>query len=108
MLSPTSHSRNTPVLRKAAAHDPSSASVTAMTVRRRPRGAAVGAPALYARVDQEAFDAVDAVADRLDVSKAELVNEVLLHFAANLDERGVPAWWPKPVPESEELDLNAS
>lgn len=76
-----------------------------MSDRRRPRGAAVGASTLFARIDPAAAHVADQLAKRLGVSKAEFVQTLLFHVRDTLPADGVPDWWPKPVNSPEELDL---
>lgn len=75
-----------------------SLALSAMSARRRPRGSATGAAALYARVSPEAKTLSSTVAARLGVSEAEFVEELLLFAETTLDARGVPDWWAKPIP----------
>lgn len=74
-----------------------------MTSRRRARGAVVGASAVFAKVHPDAALALDVVAKRVGVSKAEFVEILLLHMGSTLDESGAPSWWTKPLPSDEEL-----
>lgn len=83
-------------------------SITAMTYRRRPQGAAKGTVALYTRVDPNAVAIVDQAAERVGVSKAEFVEALIFHLGTTLDESGVPTWWTKPIADDKELDLHAS
>ena len=76
--------------------------------RRRHRGEVVGKPALYARVDQRVMDFVREAAERLGISQAELVDELLLHELSLVDERGLPPWWSRPIPSEEGLAIRAS
>lgn len=76
--------------------------------RRRPRGEAAGKLALYAKVDPRVMAFVRTASERLGISQAEFVDELLMHELNALDESGVPGWWPRPVPSAEELDLRAS
>ena len=82
-----------------------SASVARMSYRRRAPGAAVGASTLYARIDPDAANVVDQVAERLGVSKAEFVETLMFHVGNTLDEHGRPPWWPKPTSETQELPM---
>lgn len=76
-----------------------------MSYRRRPPGAAVGASTLYARIDPAAHEVADVLARRLGVSKAEFIQTLLLHVGDTLNHDGVPEWWTKPAPASEELPM---
>ena len=83
-----------------------SASVPIMShYRRRPPGAAIGATTLYARINPEAANVVDEVAQRLGVSKAEFIETVMFHVGETLDENGRPPWWQKATPAPEELPM---
>lgn len=75
---------------------------------RRARGVAAGKQALFAKVDPLAMEFVRTASERLGVSQAELVDELLMREVRMLDESGVPAWWSRPLPSDEELDLRAS
>lgn len=68
----------------------------------------MGASTLFARVAPEAADLADKLAERVGVSKAEFVEALLLHAGDEIDDRGVPTWWTKPVADQEGLDLMAS
>lgn len=82
--------------------------VFTMATRRRARGSVKGSFALYAEVSHEAAEKADVLAKRLSVSKAEFVEAALIHAASELDADGLPAWWTRPLPHREELDLRAS
>lgn len=79
-----------------------------MAYRRRPPGAAVGASTLYTRIDPAAAEVADVLARRLGVSKAEFIQTLLFHVGDSLNDQGVPPWWPKPVTNPEELDLQTA
>jgi len=86
-----------------------STSIAVMAYRKRARGAAVGAVALFARIDPEMGEVADTVSRTVGVSKAEFVEELLRELKENgLDERGVPIWWDRPIPSAQELNLEAS
>lgn len=74
-----------------------------MSTRRRPRGAAVGAPALYVRVAADAKAISETAAVRLGVSEAEFVEALLFHAGTTIGPDGIPSWWSKPVPIQEDL-----
>lgn len=80
------------VARVAPGIPAASASVTPMT-RRRARGAAVGATALYVRIAPDVADYAEATAVRLGVSKAELIQRLLEH-ERDAAQGGPPTWWP--------------
>ena len=63
---------------------------------RRARGVAAGKQALFAKVDPLAMEFVRTASERLGVSQAELVDELLMREVRMLDESGVPAWWSRP------------
>lgn len=54
------------------------------------------------------MDFVREAAERLGVSQAELVDELLLHELSLVDERGLPPWWSRPIPSEEGLAIRAS
>ena len=62
----------------------------ALNPPRRPRGAAVGAEALYVRIAPEAMATLTDAATRCGVSKADFVEALALHLRESIDERGVP------------------
>ena len=64
--------------------------VRPMAINRRARGSGVDNRALFANVSPQAFTVVDELAPRLGVSKAELVDEILLHMMETLDSRRLP------------------
>lgn len=107
-MSPRRHISNTPPELTSPTEDAASASVARVTYRRRPPGAAVGASTLYTRIDPAAADVAETLARRLGVSKAEFIQTLLFHVADTLTDEGVPAWWPKPIPSPEELDLQTA
>jgi len=76
--------------------------------RRRPRGEATDKLALYAKVDPRAMEFVRRAAERLGISQAEFVDEILMRELTLAAETGVPEWWSRPIPRDEELDLRAS
>lgn len=79
-----------------------------MSSQRRPRGSVAGSFALYVEVDPEANEIAKRVAATLGVTKAQFVEELLLHVVDDLTPAGVPSWWTKPVTQPGELDLAAS
>lgn len=89
----TSQVSDTPAVSGSHARHGDSASVPTMSTRRRARGAAVGASALYARIHPDAARVVDEVSERLGVSKAEFVETLIFHTGDTLNEQGRPSWW---------------
>ncbi len=79
-----------------------------MATQRRPRGSVAGSFALFVEVDPEANDIAKRVAATLGVTKAQFVEELLLHVVDDLDDVGIPTWWTKPTDRTGELDLAAS
>lgn len=82
------------------ARDIASNSVSRVSSRRRARGAAKNASPLFVRIDPQMIAVADEVAERLGVSKAEFMEEVLRHL--ELNDEGVPNWWTRSVPKREE------
>jgi len=108
MTQQASHPQHAEQVPASLTRHPASASVTRMAYRRRPPGAAVGASTLYTRIDPAAAEVADVLARRLGVSKAEFIQTLLFHVGDSLNDQGVPPWWPKPVTNPEELDLQTA
>jgi hypothetical protein len=46
-------------------------------------------------IEQHSKDRVASIAERLGVADSAFVDEMIAHL--ELDDRGVPVWWPYPV-----------
>lgn len=96
--------RNTP--RESQGPDPPSTSVRSMGARRA-RGSAVGSPQINGKVDASAKAVLDHHTKLLGISQGQYLEALLLHAAQDVDQRGVPTWWTRPIPQTEGL-LDAS
>ncbi|MFS0701768.1 ribbon-helix-helix protein, CopG family [Cellulomonas sp. 179-A 4D5 NHS] len=74
---------------------------------RRPRGSLDPdrTTAVFAKVDVDTKAALDAIADRSGVSMGVVLEQVAKHL--ELDDRGLPVWWPQNA-QQEELPLKTA
>jgi hypothetical protein len=73
--------------------------------RARQRGTVGEVRGVYGRVCPKAADLAEVLAVRLEVSKAEFLERLLLHAGDSLDEHGIPTWWNKPLPSDDRMDF---
>lgn len=67
-----------------------------MAARRRPRGTRVDPVAPGYIIERAAKDQLGALAARAGVSPSLFIERMVEHVTTELDDRGLPTWWPEP------------
>lgn len=62
---------------------------------------------LYAEVAPDAKAVVDQIHERVGGPKWAVVETLLKHVETELDDNGLPTWWPKQPTQQEALDIPA-
>lgn len=76
--------------------------------RRRAKGTAPDAAHLYVQIAPAAKAVVDRIHESTGAPRWVVVEQILGRIADDLDERGVPVWWPEQPDQQEELPLKTA